>query len=148
MLPAGCVVRRGGSRFDEYVDAIPTRVSDDELERLFAASPIVHQLGVQACRLIREVVPDADEEIDRSPPMLAYTFTPGTYKGLVAAIVPQHHYVNIMFSRGVELLDSDTAGLLEGSGKQARHIKVREGTRLEDRAVRELLAEAASLTRR
>jgi len=72
MLPAfGCVVRRGGSRFDEYVDAIPTRVSDDELERLFAASPIVHQPGVQACRLIREVVPDADEEIDRSPPMLA-----------------------------------------------------------------------------
>ena len=65
----------------------------------------------------------------------------------MAAIVPQrllrqHHVLQ------VELLDSDTAGLLEGSGKQARHIKVREGTRLEDRAVRELLAEAASLTRR
>jgi hypothetical protein len=127
---------------------MPNRVSDDDLERLFGASPTIHQLGVRACSLIRELVPDADEEIDRSPPMIAFTFAPGTYTGLVAAIVPQRDYVNIMLPKGVALLDSDPAELLEGSGKRARHIKVRDAGRLEDPAVHELIAKAASLTPR
>jgi hypothetical protein len=127
---------------------MPIRVSDDEIGRLFGTSPTVRQLGVQACLLIRDVLPDADEEIDRSPPMLAFTYAPGTYKGLVAAIVPYGDYVNVMFANGVELLEADTTGLLQGSGKQARHITVRETAQLEDPAVRDLIAKAAARTAR
>jgi hypothetical protein len=55
------VVRARSQKLDDYIDSMPFRVSDDEIERLFGASPTVHQLGVQACLLIRDVVPDADE---------------------------------------------------------------------------------------
>jgi hypothetical protein len=37
------------------------------------------------------------------------------------AIAPQKSYVNLMFSKGVELLDLDSTHLLEGTGKKARH---------------------------
>jgi hypothetical protein len=51
--------------------------------------------------LLHDVMPDALEEFDTSAEMLAFTYQPGTYKGLIAAIVPQKEYVNLMLSKNV-----------------------------------------------
>ena len=48
------------------------------------------------------------------------------YANLVCAIVPYQKYVNLMFSRGASMPDPD--GILKGTGKKARHIRVEEIT--------------------
>lgn len=93
-------------------------------------------------------VGQAIEEVDPEARLNGYTHAPGTYKGLVAAIALHRGHVNIMFSRGAELVAIDDAGLLEGTGKRARHVKVRETAQLEDPALAHLLAEAARATPR
>jgi hypothetical protein len=94
------------------------------------------------------VIPDAVEEIDPADRLVGFTFIPGTIKGLIVAITLQKTYVNLMFSKGVELLPLDAAGLLEGTGKLARHIKVRSAATLEQPAVRTLIEQAADRTPR
>jgi hypothetical protein len=122
-------------------------VSDEAVAELFAPySPAVRELALRVRALVRSLIPDATEEIDTNPRLLGYTYRPGTYKGLILAIMPQKTYVNVVFSKGVELLELDSAGLLEGTGKVARHIKVREPGRLDLPEVRALIKEAAART--
>jgi len=79
--------------------------------------------------------------------LLGYSFRPGTYKGLILAVTPHQRHVNLVFAKGVELTQHDSGGLLEGTGKVARHVKIRSADRLEEPAVRALIARAAELTR-
>jgi hypothetical protein len=46
-------------------------------------------------------------------------------------------HVNVGFFRGAELADPD--GLLEGTGKFMRHVKLRPGQRVDDAALRRLI---------
>jgi hypothetical protein len=108
----------------------------------------VRRLALATRDLVREVVPDAAEEFDESARLIGFTFIPGTYRGLFAAVAPQRSHVNLMFSRGVELMELDSSGLLEGTGKRARHIKIRDASLLADPAVRALVAAAAEPTPR
>ncbi|MFI6742541.1 hypothetical protein ACIBI9_57400 [Nonomuraea sp. NPDC050451] len=122
---------------------------DERVERLLAGcAPAVRELAVAAGALIEEVAPDAVVEVDPSARLIAYTFQPGTYRGVVAAIALHGAYVNIMFGRGVELLEHDGEGLLEGTGKTARHIKVRRVADVARPGVRRLIAASAALTPR
>ncbi|HSK90092.1 MAG TPA: DUF1801 domain-containing protein [Euzebyales bacterium] len=111
-------------------------------------SPDVRQIALDLCALVRDVVPDATEEVDPSARLVAFTFIPGTYKGLFAAVALHRSHVNLMFSKGVELLGVDTSGLLEGTGKRARHIKFGERARVDTPDVRALIASAAKRTQR
>jgi hypothetical protein len=121
----------------------------DAVTELFAPyPPEVRDLAVRARALMRELLPDAAEEIDTKPPLLGYTYRPGTYKGLILALMPQKSYVNVVFSKGVELLELDSAGLLEGTGKVARHVKVRDQERLDHPGLRALVTAAAARTPR
>jgi hypothetical protein len=121
----------------------------DAVTELFAPyPPEVRDLAVRARALMRELLPDATEEIDTKPPLLGYTYRPGTYKGLILALMPQQSYVNVVFSKGVELLEVDSAGLLEGTGKVARHVKVRDKERLDHPGLRALVTAAAARTPR
>ena len=121
----------------------------DSVTELFAPYPAeVRELAMRARELMRELLPDAAEEIDTKPPLLGYTYRPGTYKGLILAIMPQKSYVNVVFSKGVELLELDPAGLLEGTGKVARHVKVRDVDRLDHPQLRALVTAAAARTPR
>lgn len=99
---------------------------------------------------LREVLgqwlPDAVEEPDLSARLIGFTYQPGTYKGLLVAIQLQRSHVNLMFARGAELLDHDTTGLLEGTGKRARHIKFREPGDVDRDGVRTLVEEASRRT--
>lgn len=115
---------------------------------LAPCSPDVRQIALDLCALVRDVVPDATEEVDPSAKLVAFTFIPGTYKGLFVAVALHRSHVNLMFSRGVELMDVDTSGLLEGTGKRARHIKFRDRARVDMPAVRALIASAAERTQR
>jgi hypothetical protein len=109
------------------------------------ASPQVRQLAEAAGELIRDVLPDASQEADLPAKLLAFTYAPGTYKGLVTAVAVHKNHVNIMFSDGAALAETDDSGLLEGTGRKARHIKVTSAETLKDPHVRYLIKAAAAL---
>lgn len=50
------------------------------------------------------------------------------------------------FSRGTSLTDS--TGLLEGTGKNLRHVKLKTSEQVRDPNLRKLIVEAAALNRR
>jgi hypothetical protein len=108
----------------------------------------VQKLCTALRNLVRKLVPDAVEEIDTSAKMLGFSFIPGTYKGSIVGIAPQKSYVNLMFAKGAELQEVDPKGLLEGTGKLARHIKFRTLEQIKDPAARALIEEAARRTPR
>jgi hypothetical protein len=97
-------------------------------------SPAVQDLARRARALVLEIFPDASEQFDPAARLIAYGFD-RTYKGLVCGITLQRSYINLMFARGAEL--PDPAGLLIGTGKRARHVKIQ---RPEDLASPELAA--------
>jgi len=126
-----------------------TTGTDEAVAHLLApCDPVVRKLATKARALVRELIPDAQEEVDSAAKLIGYSYLPETYKGLILAIALQRSYVNLMFSKGVELMAVDPDGLLEGTGKLARHIKVRTPERLEMPQVRELIKEAAARTPR
>ena len=104
-------------------------------------SPEVRALAKKARRLIMSVMPSAIEQVDPPSKIIAYGFD-RTYAGLVCAIAPFTAHVNLMFSRGAEL--PDPAGLLEGTGKRARHVRLNTLADLDNPAVRALLETAAA----
>lgn len=115
---------------------------------LALSSPQVKELATQARNIIRQNMPGASEETDLSANLLGFTFVPGTYIGMPVAIIVQKDYINIMFAKGVELLNVDANHLLEGTGKQARHIKVRSLEQLNKPALVALIKAAVARTQR
>ena len=104
-------------------------------------SPEMQSLVRQLRGLILGVFPQALEQVDPPSKIIAYGFY-RTYEGLVCAIAPQRGYVNLMFSLGAQL--HDPAHLLEGTGKRARHVKIRGLSDIEKPEVRAILQEAVS----
>lgn len=114
--------------------------------RIFLAKypPEVHPL-VQAGRaLILEVIPGLVEQLDESAKLIGYG-TDRTYKGLICGIMIYKNYINLMFARGATLPDPD--GLLHGTGKQARHIRIEQIPDLAHPGLRRLLETAYSTHR-
>lgn len=106
--------------------------------------PAVQGLARRARELILSVMPDAIEQFDQPARLIAYGFD-RTYKGLVCGIALQRGYVNLMFARGAEL--PDPAGLLTGTGKRARHVKIQRPEDLASPELRVLLEAAIAVTR-
>ena len=69
---------------------------------------------------LRRVFPSAVITADADT--IGFGTGPG-YKHLVFTLLPYRKHVNIGFARGTEL--PDPAGLLEGTGKVHRHVKIR-----------------------
>lgn len=105
-------------------------------------TPAVQDLALRARDLVLVVTPDAIEQFDPSARLIAYGFD-HTYRGLVCGITLQRGYVNLMFARGAEL--PDPAGLLTGTGKRARHVKIQQPDDLATPALRALLDAALRL---
>jgi hypothetical protein len=93
--------------------------------------------------MLQRLLPDAIEQVDTPAKLIAYGYD-RTYTGLICGIALQKSYVNLMLARGTELPDPD--GLLEGTGKKARHVKIRTTDDADRPAVRALVEEAARLT--
>ena len=118
------------------------RSMDNEVEALFAeADPAVRQVAEAARALVRDALPGLIEMVDRPANMVAYG-QDGSYRGLVCAIALQRRYVNLMLARGATLPDPD--GLLEGSGKQARHVRLASVADVGRPEVRALLVRAGT----
>ncbi|MGW8887220.1 DUF1801 domain-containing protein [Streptomyces sp. NPDC055749] len=114
---------------------------------LDAAGAEVAAIARRAREVVREAVPDAVEEVDVSARLLAFTFAPGTYKGIAAGLILHSGHVNLQFGEGVELAAHDPSGLLTGTGKKARHVKLHDPRDLEDPRVVELVVAAAARRR-
>lgn len=124
-------------------------MSASEAEVLLAGlNERVRHLTVRINDLVATLLPDATEEVDTSARMLAFTYHPGTYKGLIVAVAPHTAHVNLMFARGAELVEVDTHGLLEGTGRRARHIRFDDEDDLDRPGIAELVEEAARRTPR
>ncbi len=112
----------------------------DEFEQLLVTNqPEAQELARELRRLIQRLLPKAQEKIYRGWGVADYTFG-GTGRGFIT-IGPQKGYVNLYFMDGVDLDDPD--GLLEGSGKRLRHVKIRTSEDLKKRALQSLIRQAA-----
>lgn len=115
-------------------------MSEEDIESFLAAySPPVRELARSARALIRDVMPHTVEQIDRPANLVGYGLD-RTYKGLICGITLHKAHVNLMFARGTELPDPE--GLLAGTGKRARHVKLQRLEDIERPGVRALLEAA------
>jgi hypothetical protein len=121
--------------------------SDEQLSRLLETkAPVVRQLYLDTHRLVVETLPDVAYATDLKDGMTGYGARQYGYDGWgLAALAAHTQWVSLMFMRGAAIADPD--GLLEGAGKQMRHVKLRSPEQLEQqrRALRRLIEAAASL---
>lgn len=112
----------------------------DEFEKLLVTNkPEAQALALDLRRLVRRLLPKAQEKIYRGWGVADYGF--GTTGRGFLSIGPQKGYVNLYFMDGVDL--EDPAGLLEGSGKRLRHVKIRRPEDLQNRSLHALVRQAA-----
>ena len=89
-------------------------------------------------RLVIEAAPDAKESIKWARPIYEY-------EGPLCYIAAFKDHVNLGFLRGVDL--PDDAGILEGSGKVMRHVKVTSVEAIDEDALKDLVRAAVALNR-
>ncbi|MGI8909589.1 MAG: DUF1801 domain-containing protein [Rubrobacteraceae bacterium] len=117
----------------------------DELRELLGDfRPEVRELVLSLRARIFELVPDAEEKVMRGYKSLSFGVG-GGMKDQFAAIVLHGERVNLQFHRGTDL--PDPAGLLEGTGKTMRHVKIRTDETVRSEEVRALIESAAALAR-
>jgi len=116
----------------------------DDLDALFAPlDPTVRLIAEMARALVRETLPGTIEQVDLPAHLVGYG-RDRTLKGLICGLALQRGYVNLMFANGTQLLDPE--GLLEGTGKHARHVKLRAAEDVQRSGLRVLLEQAGRLT--
>jgi hypothetical protein len=109
----------------------------DEVESFLETyPPKVRALALQARELVRGLVPEAEERVLRPWKTIAYGLDTK-----FCAISPYGSWVNLHFHRGASL--PDPAGLLAGTGKSARHVRVASPADLRRRALSSLIRVAA-----
>jgi hypothetical protein len=102
-------------------------------------SDTVRELARSARVLILAVMPKTVEQLDPSANLIAYGLD-HSYKGLICGITLHKAYINIMFAQGASL--PDPQGLLQGTGKLARHVHVERLADLEAPGIRDLVETA------
>lgn len=114
-------------------------MSTDDVERvLAAASPDVRELAVRTRELVRAVLPaEVVETVDGTD--IGYGWT-GGYRGLICVISLYARWVNLGLADGATL--PDPAGLLQGSGRRHRFVRIATPQDLSRPGLRELLAAA------
>lgn len=117
-------------------------MNDDLNVFLSAYTREAREIALCLRTLVLDVFPDSIEQIDPKSGIIAYGYD-RTYKGLVCAIAPHSKHVNFMFSKGTQL--PDPSKLLDGTGKHARHVKIRSEAETQNPALRALLEEAIQL---
>ncbi len=114
----------------------------DEFEKLLTTNrPEARELARELRRLLHRLLPEAKEKIYKGWGVADYGFGE-TGRGFVS-IGPNKSYVNLFFMDGVQL--EDPSGLLVGSGKRLRHVKIVSPKDLHNKALHKLVREAARL---
>jgi len=108
--------------------------------------PEIREIARRLRDLIELVHPDAVEVVWLKQRIAGFGLGPKKMTEQVSYIAPQTNYVNLGFYRGTSL--PDPAGLLEGTGKALRHVKVHTVEDVERPALKQLLTEAVAERRR
>ena len=109
-------------------------------EFLSKHTPEVQALAQRAREVIRDIDANVVETVNPGRGNLAYGSGPKISEWY-CYIAPFKSYMNLGFLRGTELPDPE--GLLEGTGKLLRHVKIRRIEDVERPGVRALLVAAA-----
>ena len=88
--------------------------------------------------LVRQAAPEATERGVKGWGNIVYE-----RKGIFCYIGPQKSWVNLGFYRGVDLPDPE--GLLEGTGKGLRHVKVKKAEDIHTDTLQQLVKDAYRL---
>ena len=99
----------------------------------------VRELARSARALILTVMPNTVEQLDPPANLIAYGLD-RSYKGLICSITLHKLHINLMFAQGASL--PDPQGLLQGTGKLARHVRIERLADLEAPEIRCLLETA------
>ena len=96
---------------------------DGQVARLLGEHPAPIQEIERALRaVIREAAPSVVESVDFGNRLIAFGRSM-RMRGLLFAIIAHADHVNLQLADGVDLPDPD--GLIEGTGKRIRHVKIR-----------------------
>lgn len=110
-----------GCKADSFFDSLPE-----------ALAPLARALR----NLVLETIPEASESIKWGMPVYE------TSK-LVCALRPSNTYIALQFyESGTSLADPD--GLLEGTGKKMRHMKIRKQADIKRRLLKSWIRQAAA----
>ena len=103
--------------------------------------PAVRTLALAARALVLDVMPDALEEADPADRLIGYS-SGQKMADVKFVIMPLRAAVNLGVYGGATLPDPD--GLLAGTGKRHRHVKLRTAADVRAPALRALLERAAA----
>ncbi len=102
-------------------------------------SETVAKLARQTSKFVLDNAPEVEEKVQSGWKVITYS-----YGKAFCAVAPHKNWVNLQFYAGAEL--NDRAGLLEGSGKSMRHVKIRSSKDLNNH-LKLLIKESVSLAR-
>jgi hypothetical protein len=116
-------------------------VINDDIEKLLGSyDAAVKEIALRARDLISKLVPKAEEKVYSGWRVISFSLD-GAMTGQFCSIGPGRKYVNLYFMQGTSL--DDPKGLLEGTGKNMRHVKIREAGELKNAALKGLIKTAA-----
>jgi hypothetical protein len=96
---------------------------EGDVAKLLACHPPEQRAIEQALRAtIRREFPDAIERVDFGNKLIAFGRSM-SMRGLLFAIIAHASWVNLQLADGADLPNAD--GLIEGTGKRIRHVKIR-----------------------
>ena len=101
----------------------PDEALEADVDRLLAESTAEIQAIARALRsTVRAAFPTAIEQVDFPDRLIAFGHTM-KIRGLLFAIIAHTSHVNLQLADGADLPDPE--GLIEGTGKRIRHVKIR-----------------------
>lgn len=115
----------------------PTLTPEQLLERY---PPAMRALTHQLRALVMQAVPEASEYVNAGWCAIGYRHPDAGY---FCGLFPFADHVKLLFEHGVEL--DDPAGLLQGDGRQVRHIPMRKPADVRKRGIKPLLVAAVAL---
>jgi len=104
---------------------------------LASYSPDVQKLAKRTRKLIFDVTPGVSEHVYPAMKVVRYGLQGNKMSGLVFGIMPTKTGVSLGFMHGASL--DDPKGLLEGTGKNLRHVKLKKKEDVDDPALKALL---------
>lgn len=108
--------------------------------------PGVREIAAALRTEIRSLLPDAVEKTHGGWKIVGYSVD-GSMGTTICAIAPHPSHVNLQFFHGTDLEGHDPEGLLEGTGKRARHVKLLAAEDARRPAVTALVRRAGELVR-
>jgi hypothetical protein len=118
----------------------PGKAAEKWIDGYIARSALELQSAAYALRrIVKKAVPKSKEAVN---PWRIPTFD---FHGPLCFLMIGKHHITFGFPRGSWLKDS--AGLLEGTGKNLRHVKIKPSSQINQAGLRELLRESAGINR-